>query len=88
MTSQPTNDPAGLPDDPQERVELLRADIDRTREELGETIAELAYKADVKARVADRAAAVRRDPAVPLGAIAGAVGAVLAVLGYLWWRDH
>ncbi|HET8642343.1 MAG TPA: DUF3618 domain-containing protein [Pseudonocardiaceae bacterium] len=71
--------------DPQRRANELRADIERTRAQLGETVAELAYKADVKARVVDRAAAMREKSAVPIGAV---VGAILAVLGYLWWRNH
>jgi len=79
------DEPAGRPSDPEVRAERLRADIERTRAELGETVAELAYKADVKARVTDRAAAVRRRPEVPLGAV---LGAVVAVLTYLWWRNH
>lgn len=69
-------------DDPQQRAEALRSDIERTREDLGETVAQLAYKADVKARIAARAAAV---PRVPLGAV---LGAILAALAYLWWRNH
>ena len=71
------------PDNPEERAALLRTDIERTRAELGQTVAELAYKADVKARVANRAAAV--DPRVPLGAV---LGAIFAVLAYVWWRHH
>lgn len=71
--------------DPQQRAKALRADIERTRAQLGETVAELAYKADVKARMVDRAAAMREKSAVPIGAV---VGAILAVFGYLWWRNH
>jgi ElaB/YqjD/DUF883 family membrane-anchored ribosome-binding protein len=39
--------------------EALRADIRRTREELGETVQALAAKADVKARVKESAAQTR-----------------------------
>jgi Protein of unknown function (DUF3618) len=42
------------PDDPQE----LREEIERTREQLGETVQALAAKADVKARAQDKAAQV------------------------------
>jgi hypothetical protein len=49
--ASPAAGPAA-PDDP----EQLRQEIDRTREELGETVAELAAKADVKARARDTAA--------------------------------
>ena len=43
------------PDDPQQ----LRADIERTREDLGDTVAALAEKTDVKARARDKVAEVR-----------------------------
>jgi CHASE3 domain sensor protein len=42
------------PDDPQE----LREEIERTREQLGETVQVLAAKADVKARAQDKAGQV------------------------------
>jgi ElaB/YqjD/DUF883 family membrane-anchored ribosome-binding protein len=45
------------PDDPQE----LRADIERTREDLGDTVAALAEKTDVKARARDKVAEVREN---------------------------
>ena len=43
------------PDDPQQ----LRVDIERTREDLGDTVAALAEKTDVKARARDKVAEVR-----------------------------
>jgi ElaB/YqjD/DUF883 family membrane-anchored ribosome-binding protein len=43
------------PDDPQ----ALRAEIERTRHELGETVAALAEKTDVKARAREKVAEVR-----------------------------
>jgi hypothetical protein len=76
--------------DPDSGVDELHADIEATREQLGETIAALADKADVKGRaeqkVAETTAAVkdrgealaanaRARPAIPIGAIV-AVGAV------------
>jgi len=48
--------PAPLPEDPA----LLRAEIERTRLELGETVAALAEKTDVKARAKEKAAEVRQ----------------------------
>jgi ElaB/YqjD/DUF883 family membrane-anchored ribosome-binding protein len=45
------------PDDPQQ----LRADIERTREDLGDTVAALAEKTDVKARARDKVAGVRQN---------------------------
>lgn len=71
-------DTPGIPADPDTPAEL-RERIDRTRRELGDTIEELAAKADVKALAQRKAAgAVRagRRNAVPL-AVAG--GAVLAL---------
>lgn len=66
----------------------LRAEIERTRRELGDTVAELAAKADVKGRsrrrfeatketAAERTEAARRNPA-PLIAT-GAAAAALAI---------
>jgi hypothetical protein len=49
--------PAPLPDDPA----LLRADIERTRLELGDTVAALAGKTDVKARAKVKVADVRQS---------------------------
>ncbi|MEA2248506.1 MAG: hypothetical protein QOH46_3035 [Solirubrobacteraceae bacterium] len=43
------------PDDPQQ----LRAEIERTRRELGETVAALAEKTDVKARAREKVSEVR-----------------------------
>ena len=45
------------PDDPQQ----LRADIERTRQDLGDTVAALAEKTDVKARARDKVAEVRQN---------------------------
>jgi uncharacterized protein DUF3618 len=72
--------------DPEDRAAALRADIDQTRQELSDKVAGLAYKVDVKARAKDRVAAIRERPLVPLGAV---LGALLSLLGYLWWwRRH
>ena len=46
-----------MPDDPA----LLRAEIERTRLELGETVAALAEKTDVKARTKEKVADVRHS---------------------------
>ncbi|HEU5110716.1 MAG TPA: DUF3618 domain-containing protein [Micromonosporaceae bacterium] len=87
MTDKTVN---GAPD-----VAALRAEIEQTRAELGETVQALAAKADVKARMkesaAHKAAQVRdsanhaveraRERPVPWLAVAGAVAAaVVAVL--------
>jgi hypothetical protein len=79
----------------------LRAQIARTREELGDTVAELAGKADVKGRararaedLRDRAGAVSvqlRSTAVRVGErqrvplVVAGVGAGAVVAGAVWW---
>lgn len=82
---------------PDAGIDELQSDIDKTRSELGETVAALSDKLDVKGRAQDKATetkeavadrahaateAARSKPAVP----AAAVIAVLAVIGLLWWR--
>lgn len=61
--------------------EEIRADIEHTREELGDTAAALASKADVKTRahekVEDTKANVKANPRKPILVAAG-VGGVLA----------
>ena len=54
VTDQRTT-PAHTPDDPA----ALRAEIERTRLELGETVAALAEKTDVKARAKEKVAEVK-----------------------------
>lgn len=72
--------------EPQDRAAALREDIDQTRQELSEKVAEIAYKVDVRARAKDRVTAIRERPMVPLAAV---LGALLSILGYLWWwRRH
>ena len=84
----------GATSDPEE----LRHEIERTREELGDTVEALAHKADVKARVQERVtdlsqraqataaqgARTVQERRVPLAAIGGA--ALLVALMILWWR--
>ncbi|SEQ29146.1 DUF3618 domain-containing protein [Streptomyces radiopugnans] len=69
----------GIPSDPETPAEL-RERIDRTRRELGDTIEELAARADVKAlaqRKAAGAVRVGRRNAVPLAAAGGTVLALV-----------
>lgn len=51
--SQPSSTPNGTPHALSE-TERLRAEIEHTREQLGETVQALAYKADVPARARDK----------------------------------
>ena len=45
--------------DPERSIAAARAQVERTRDELGETVEALAYKADVKSRAHDKADEVR-----------------------------
>ena len=64
--------------------EQLQAEIEQTREQLGETVEELAARADVKARlhekVEERKAAVKSGPVVPIAVGVVAVVAVALVI--------
>lgn len=88
----------GLPAEPGPgaSIDELQADIERTRERLGETVSALADKADVKGRVQDKAAETKEAvvqrthelstktkarPMVPLGVVAG----LLAAVGVVVW---
>ncbi len=49
--------------DEPDTLAAARAEVERTREELGETVEALAYKADVKARAKDKAGEVKAKAA-------------------------
>jgi Protein of unknown function (DUF3618) len=84
----------GATSDPQQ----LQQEIERTRQELGDTVEALAHKADVKAQVQERVTDISqraqatatqgartvRDRRAPLAALGGAV--LLAALLIVWWR--
>jgi len=53
-----------LASDPDVRAQQLRAEIEGTRQDLGDTAAELAGKTDVKARARDKFEQVKRSTAV------------------------
>jgi Protein of unknown function (DUF3618) len=69
---------------PDAGVDDIHVDIERTRQELDETVGALADKLDVKKHAEEKAVAVRAK-AVPAVPIAAAM-AVLAVIGVLLWR--
>ena len=80
---------------PTDNITDIEADIEQTREELGHTVDALRDKLDVKSRaqhkagdVKDKAAhfasEAKEKPAIPAGAVAAAVLAVVAV--WLWRR--
>ncbi len=75
---------------PDADVDEIQADIEKTRDELGQTVSALAAKVDVKSRAEekvaetkDRIATQAAKPAVPYAAV---VAVVVAALGVLWWR--
>jgi hypothetical protein len=73
----------------------IEADIDRTRNELGQTVEALSARlnvkerarekvADTKANIVERTRAVRRQPAAPAAAIAVVLAAIVGII--LWNR--
>jgi hypothetical protein len=81
-TTQPTTS-----DDP----DAIREDIERTREELAETVDALHAKLDVKTQAKARVARVKEQVTTDTGkprpeVVAGVVAAVLLVVGLVWWR--
>lgn len=71
--------------------DAIRADIERTREELAQTVDQLHAKLDVKgqakatvARAKDRATTDTGKPRPEVAA--AAVGALLLIAGLVWWR--
>lgn len=61
--------------------EQIRAEIDATREELGDTVEALAEKTDVKAHAQAKIEEVRRNPKPVAIAVAGIV-----IVAFLLWR--
>lgn len=87
MTADTTN-PTGQPPEPAKGAtpEEIERDIERTREQLGQTVDALAAKADVKTRAQRRFAELREDkPEVLYGAAAATV-VLLTVAGIALWR--
>jgi hypothetical protein len=62
--------------------EQMRAEIERTRHELGDTVAQLAYRADVKAQAREKVDAIKEKAAehrVPIAAGAGLLAVAVVV---------
>ena len=71
--------------------DAIREDIERTREELAETVDALHAKLDVKTQAKERVARVKDRATTDTGrprpeVVAGVVGAVLLIAGLVWWR--
>jgi len=85
-TPSPSNAPS-TSNDP----EAIRADIERTREELAQTVDALHAKLDVKTRAKDKVVQVKNSATTNDGkprpeVIAVAVAALVVVVGLVWWR--
>jgi uncharacterized protein (TIGR03382 family) len=63
--------------------EQIEAEIEATREELGETVSALAEKTDIKGQAQHRLEETKANP-VPLAVAAGVAG--LAAVVWLWRR--
>lgn len=78
---------------PKAGIDEIQADIERTRNQLGETVAALSSKVDVKQKVKQKATHSKElvaqkahaAPAVPLGLVA-AVAVLLGIV--IWKRRH
>ena len=71
--------------------DAIREDIERTREELAETVDALHAKLDVKTQAKECVARVKDQATTDTGkprpeVVAGVVGAVLLIAGLVWWR--
>ena len=84
MAAEPDPQPG-----PDAGIEELQADIERTRGELGETVAALSDKKDVKTRTQNRIHEVtdhaKAEPAVPVAVVLASAAAV-GLLVWLRWR--
>lgn len=77
------------PSDP----EAIRAEIERTREDLADTVDALQAKLDVKGQAKARFAQAKDQATTDSGkprpeVIAGAAGAVSLIVGLIWWRKR
>ena len=61
----------------------LRVEIDKTREQLGKTVEQLAAKADIKSQARVKAKDLASHPG---GQAAAAVMVALVIGAALWWR--
>lgn len=83
------NGASPAPNDP----DVIREDIERTRENLADTIDALHAKLDVKSQARARFAAAKDRATTDSGkprpeVLAGAIGAMLLVAGLVWWRKE
>ncbi|MDT5011986.1 MAG: hypothetical protein QOH57_3603 [Mycobacterium sp.] len=69
---------------PDAGIDEIQADIEQTRQQLGETVDALSHKLNVKEQASNKVVEIREKtpPAVPVGLAVAAV----AVLGLIIWR--
>jgi len=89
MSTQHPQPPSEPP--PANDPDAIRADIERTRENLAETVDALHAKLDVKSQAKAKVAQFKDQATTDDGKprpdlIAGAVGVLLLVTGLFWWR--
>jgi hypothetical protein len=77
----------------QQDPEAIRADIERTRQNLTETVDALSAKLDVRSRAKAKVAEVKGSATTASGAprpevIGAGVAVLLLVAGLVWWRRH
>ena len=85
--SSPGEDPTPPVSDP----DAIKADIERTRDNLAETVDALHAKLDVKGQAKVKVANVKDRATTDAGkprpeVVVGALGLVLLVAGLIWWR--
>ncbi len=73
--------------------DVIREEIERTRDELAGTVDALQAKLDVKSQAKARVARVKDQVTTDSGKprpelVAGVVGAALLVAGLIWWRKE
>jgi hypothetical protein len=71
--------------------DAIREEIERTRDDLAQTVDALHAKLDVKGQARAKVAQVKEQATTDSGKprpdlIAGAAGAVLLIAGLIWWR--
>lgn len=83
-----TTPTAGPPAEPAKSAspEEIERDIERTREQLGQTVNALAAKADVKTRAQQRATRLRQEQPQALYGGAAAALVLLTVIGVVVWK--
>jgi hypothetical protein len=84
MSTENTSPPPG----PDAGTDDIQADIEQTRQALGETVEALSAKADVKARAKQKAADTKARLTESVGPITALVATAVIIGIVLWRRRH